>query len=67
MPRYVRMLEAAGADWDAVARTLEAGAHELHELARLLLERWLLLVEEAAVSRQRPALMSAYPAGQLGG
>lgn len=67
VPRYVRMLEAAGADWDAVARTLEAGAHELHELARLLLERWLLLVEEAAVSRQRPALMSAYPAGQLGG
>ena len=67
MPRYARMLEAVGGDWDAVAVTLEAAAHELHELARLLLERWLLLVEDAAISRQRSAHMSAYLARQLGG
>ena len=54
VPRYARMVKAAGGDWDAVAAKLRAATLELNELATVLLERWLLLVENATVSRMRP-------------
>jgi GMP synthase (glutamine-hydrolysing) len=53
VPRYVRMFEAARTDWEAVEAALQAAALELNELATVLLERWLVLVENAATSPER--------------
>lgn len=53
VPRYVRMFEAARTDWEAVEAALQAATPELNELATVLLERWLVLVENAATSPER--------------
>ena len=63
VPRYARMVGAAGTDWDALAATLRAATPELSELATVLLERWLQLVENAAAGRATPTEARAVSSG----
>ncbi len=53
VPGYARLLEAAGADWDALSRELEAAAPALDQTMRALIERWLMLVSAAAAMSNR--------------
>lgn len=54
VPGYALMVEAVGAEWDTVAATLQAATPTLHDLATVLLERWLLLAEDTAAIRETP-------------
>jgi GMP synthase (glutamine-hydrolysing) len=47
VPGYARLVEAAGADWDALSADLEAAAAALDQTMGALVERWLLVAAAA--------------------
>jgi len=53
VPAYMRLLEAVGCDWNALADALRAATPALDEVAHTLIERWWLLAVGAAAVQQR--------------
>jgi GMP synthase-like glutamine amidotransferase len=51
VPDYVRLVELAGAGWDALSADLGAAATALDETMRALIESWLLVVAAARALR----------------
>ena len=51
VPDYVRLVESAGADWEALSADLCNATAALDETMRVLVERWLLVVVAARALR----------------
>jgi GMP synthase (glutamine-hydrolysing) len=51
VPDYVRLVESAGADWEALSADLWNATAALDETTRVLVERWLLVVVAARALR----------------
>ena len=51
VPRYAQMLARAGADPRGVAAALATAGPRMQRLARVVLERWLLLITGLAAVR----------------
>ena len=51
VPDYARLVESAGADWEALSADLRNATAALDETMRVLVERWLLVVVAARVLR----------------
>ena len=58
VPDYVRLVESAGADWEALSADLCNATAALDETMRVLVERWLLVVGATRALRGQRASCS---------